>query len=350
MVPVPERLPLHGDTVTLAHGSGGRAMCALIDAIFLEAYGDAGIDAKADAAALPLAELVAAGERLVFTTDSFVIDPIVFPGGDLGSLAVCGTVNDLAVAGARPVALSAAFIIEAGLDFGTLRRLAASMAEAARAAGTTIVTGDTKVVDRGAADKVFITTSGVGVVPAGRDLGPHRIAPGDKVIVNDAIGTHGAAVMAARGDLKLATSLKSDCRPLNALTEALLAAAPGTRILRDATRGGVATVACEFALASGCGIRLEEARLPVGDAVRGMAEILGLDPLYLANEGVFVAVVPAAEAEAARARLAAMDGGADAAIIGEVTGEHPGDVVMVSPFGGERLVDILDGEQLPRIC
>lgn len=325
-------------------------MRALIDSIFLEAFGDSGIDAKGDAALFALADLAATGDRLVFTTDSFVIDPIVFPGGDLGKLAVCGTVNDLAVAGARPLALSAAFIIEAGLDFALLRRLAASMAATAREAGIGIVTGDTKVVDRGAADKVFITTSGFGVVPRGRALDPLRIAPGDKVIVSDAIGAHGAAVMAARGDLKLTTSLVSDCRPLTPLTEALLAAAPGTRVMRDATRGGVATVACEFALASRLGIRIEEGRLAVGDEVRGIAEILGLDPLYLANEGVFVAVVPAAEADAACARLAAMDGGAGVAIVGEVTDDHPGEVVMVSPFGGERLVDMLDGEQLPRIC
>ena len=349
---MPERLAVHGDIVTLAHGSGGRAMRALIDGVFLDAFGDSGINEKDDAAAFSLAELSENGERLVFTTDSFVIDPIVFPGGDLGRLSVCGTVNDLAVAGARPAALSAAFIVEAGFPFRELRTIAASMAEAAGEAGVGIITGDTKVVDRGAADKLFITTSGIGVVPAGRDLGPHRIAPGDKVIVSDAIGAHGAAVMAARGDMNIGTSLVSDCKPLNPLTEALLDAAPSTRIMRDATRGGVATILCEFALASRRLIRIEEARLNVSDPVRGMAEILGLDPLYLANEGVFVAIVAAEEAEAARDRLAGMAGGEGAAIIGEVGDEDEGagEVVMISPFGGERLVDMLDGEQLPRIC
>jgi hydrogenase expression/formation protein HypE len=224
------------------------------------------------------------------------------------------------------------------------------MAAAAREAGVPIVTGDTKVVDRGAADKVFITTTGIGVIPAGRDLGPHKIRPGDQILVNDSLGAHGAAVMAARGDLKLATSLQSDCRSLVTLVEALLEAAPGTRAIRDATRGGVATVLVELAAAAGLACRIEEDRLPVADPVRGMAEILGLDPLYLANEGVFVAVVPAAEAEAARARLAAMPGGAGAAIIGEVREAPAGEVVMSSLFGGERLVDMLDGDQLPRIC
>ena len=347
---MPDRLPLAGDTVTLSHGSGGRAMRALIDNVFLDAFGDVGIDAKDDAATHFLADLATGGDRLVVTTDGFVIDPIVFPGGDLGKLAVCGTVNDLAVSGAQPVALTAAFVIEAGLPLDLLRRLAGSMAQAAREADVPIVTGDTKVVDRGAADKLFVTTTGIGVVPAGRDLGPSRIAPGDKVLVSDAIGAHGAAVMAARGDLKLGTTLVSDCRPLNVLTEALLEAAPGTRAMRDATRGGVATVLCEFALGARCGIRIEDARLNVGDAVRGIAEILGLDPLYLANEGVFVAIVPAGEAAAGRDRLAEMEGGRCAAIIGEVTDDHPGEVVLVSSFGGERLVDMLDGDQLPRIC
>ena len=344
------RLRVRGDTVTLAHGSGGRAMRALIDDVFLRAFSDASIDAKGDAATFALAALAAAGDRLAFTTDAFVVDPIEFPGGDLGKLAVCGTVNDLAVEGARPLALSAAFIIEAGLPIATLRRLAASAAAAAHEAGVRIAAGDTKVVDRGAADRLFVATSGIGVVPAGRDLGPHRMGPGDAVLVSDAIGAHGAAVMAARGDLKLGTSLVSDCRPLNGLTEALLAAAPGTRVMRDATRGGAATVLCELALASKLGVRIEEARLPVDDPVRGIAEILGLDPLYLANEGVFVAVVPRGEAERAVARLAGMEGGRRAALIGEVCDDHPGEVVMISAFGGERLVDMLDGEQFPRIC
>jgi hydrogenase expression/formation protein HypE len=347
---VPKRQKVHGDIVTLAHGSGGRAMRALIDSVFLEEFGDESIDGKEDSAIIQFADLREHGDRLVFTTDAFVIDPIEFPGGDLGRLAICGTVNDLAVAGAKPLAISAAVIMEAGFPLNELRRISASMANAAEEAGVRIVTGDTKVVDRGAADKIFIATSGIGVIPTSRDLGPHRISPGDKIIVSDSIGTHGAAVMAARGDLNLGTSLASDCKPLNWLTEAVLEAAPGTRIMRDATRGGVATVLCEFAIASGLGMRIEEARLVVSDPVRGMAEILGLDPLYLANEGVFVAIVAAEDAVEAQRRLSSMPGGHAAAIIGEVSSEYEREVVMVSPFGGERLVDMLDGEQLPRIC
>lgn len=345
---MPKRLPVRGETVTLAHGSGGRAMRALIDSVFLDAFADTAVDEKDDAALVDFDS--SGGDRLVFTTDAFVIDPIVFPGGDLGKLAVCGTVNDLAVAGARPAALSAAFIIEAGFPVADLTRLAKSMAQAATAADVKIVTGDTKVVDRGAADKVFITTSGIGVLPKGRDFGAHKVASGDKIIVSDAIGAHGAAVMAARGDLKLQTELCSDCKPLSGLVEALIAVAPSLRLLRDATRGGVATVLCEFALAAKLGIRIHENSLVVSDPVRGIAEILGLDPLYLANEGVFVAVVASADAALCCQTLRALPGGAGAAVIGEVVDDYPGEVVLVSPFGGERLVDMLDGEQLPRIC
>lgn len=334
----------------MAHGSGGRAMRDLIDDVFLSAFGSGPIVEQDDQARLQLAELLRAGDRLAFTTDSFVIDPIFFPGGDLGTVAINGTINDLAVGGATPVALSAAMIVEAGLPVDDLRRIAASMAETARFAGVPIVTGDTKVVDRGAADKLFITTTGIGVILAGRELGPQRIQAGDAILVNDTIGNHSAAVMAARGDLKLATTLRSDCRSLHRLVEALLDVAPNTRAIRDATRGGVATVLVEFAQSSGLGLRIEEERLPVSEPVRGMAEILGLDPLYLANEGVFVAVVPAEEADAVPSRLASLAGGAAAAIIGEVTSDHSGEVVMTSLFGGERLIDMLDGDQLPRIC
>jgi len=344
------RTRLRGDIVTLAHGAGGRAMRALIDDVFLDAFGDVAIDGKDDCAQLGLAALREAGDRLAFTTDGFVVDPIVFPGGDLGRLAVCGTVNDLVVSGARPAALSVAAIIEEGLAIADLRRLALSMAEAAREAGVAIVTGDTKVVGRGAADKVFLTTAGVGVIPAGRALGSHRIRAGDAVLVNAGLGEHGAAVMAARGDLKLATTLRSDCRPLGGQVEALLAAAPGTRAIRDATRGGVATVLVELALAAGLSCAILEDRLPVSDPVRGMAEILGLDPLYLAGEGLFVAAVPAGEADDAVAALRALPGAGAATVIGRFGDGPAGEVVMTSLFGGERRVDMLDGDQLPRIC
>ncbi|MSU91255.1 hydrogenase expression/formation protein HypE [Rhodobacteraceae bacterium 2CG4] len=343
----PRRGP-RGEAVTLAHGAGGRAMRDLIDGIFLAAFGNAGIAALEDQARLPLADF--GGGGLAFTTDSFVIDPVFFPGGDIGRLAVCGTVNDLVVGGARPVALSCSVILEEGLPLADLRRIAASMAAAAAEAGCRIVTGDTKVVPRGAADRIFVNTAGIGSIPQGRELAATRIRPGDALIVNSTLGLHGAAVMAARGDLGLATALESDCRPLGALVEALLDAAPGTHAIRDATRGGVATVLNEFADAAGVCCRIDEDRLPLTEAVRGLSEILGLDPLYLANEGLFVAAVPEPEAEAALAVLRPLPGGAAACRIGTVTGAPAGRVVMTSFFGGERLVDMLEGDQLPRIC
>jgi hydrogenase expression/formation protein HypE len=337
-------------TVTLAHGAGGRAMRRLIEDVFVGSFCDGPPPALEDQARLPLAAFTEVGGTLAFTTDSFVIDPLFFPGGDIGRLAVCGTVNDLAVGGARPVALSCAVILEEGLPIDDLRRIAASMRSAADEAGVAIVTGDTKVVQRGAADKIFINTGGIGIIPDGRNLAAAHIRPGDVLIVNSTIGEHGAAVMAARGDLGLQTSLVSDCRALNHLAEALLEAVPEVRALRDATRGGVAAVLNEFALAAGVCCLVEEAAIPLQPAVRGIAEILGLDPLYLANEGLMVAAVPPGRADAALGALRHHAGGERAAVIGEVRAAPVGMVVMRSLFGGERLVDLLDGEQLPRIC
>lgn len=341
------RRAVRQDSVTLAHGAGGRAMRGLVEDVFLAAFCGRPSGALEDQARLSLDGLAG---RLAFTTDSFVVDPIFFPGGDIGKLAVCGTVNDLAVGGARPVALSCAVILEEGFPVEALRRIAASMRAAADEAGVPIVTGDTKVVHRGGADKIFVTTAGIGVIPEGRELGAARIAAGDVILVNATIGEHGAAVMAARDDLGLSTALVSDCRPLTHLAEALLAAAPGTRALRDATRGGVAAVLNEFAEAAGLCCLIEEERLPLKPEVRGISEILGLDPLYLANEGLFVAVVAPDQAEAALAALRALPGGERAAIIGTVRAAPAGALVMTSLFGGERLVDMLDGDQLPRIC
>jgi len=336
-------------TVTLAHGGGGSAMRDLIEEIFVAAFasGDAPLE---DQARFDLAALAAAGDRLAFTTDSFVVDPLFFPGGDIGTLAVCGTINDLAVGGARPVALSCAVIIEEGLPVETLRRVAGSMAEAARAAGVPIVTGDTKVVARGACDKLFVTTTGIGVVRAGLDIGIGRARPGDVVLVNGLLGDHGAAILNARGDLLLETMVASDCAALHGLVDVLVAAAPGVRSLRDATRGGVAAVLNELAEASAVGVRLNELDTPVRPEVHGFCEILGLDPLYLANEGKLVAIVPPDEADAALAALRAHPLGREAAIIGEVVADRPGRVVMQTRFGGQRIVDMLVGEQLPRIC
>lgn len=344
------RRPLTHKTVTLAHGGGGSAMRDLIDDVFLSAFSGEGRAAPEDQARFDLAALMAHGDRLAFTTDGFVVDPLFFPGGDIGKLAVCGTVNDLAVGGARPVALSCAVIIEEGLPVETLRRVAASMAQTAQEAGVVLSTGDTKVVARGACDKLFVTTTGIGVVRTGLDVGITRAQPGDVVLVNGLLGDHGAAILNARGDLALDTLIESDCAPLNGLIDMLIAAAPGIRMMRDATRGGIAAVVNELAEASGVGVRLDELSLPMRPQVMGFCEILGLDPLYLANEGKILAVVPRAEAGAALAALRAHPLGGDAAIIGEVTSERPGRVVMRTRFGGERIVDMLVGDQLPRIC
>lgn len=348
--PSAARRPLLHKTVTLAHGGGGSAMRDLIDDVFLSAFAGEGRAAPEDQARFDLSALMAHGDRLAFTTDGFVVDPLEFPGGDIGKLAVCGTVNDLAVGGARPVALSCAVIIEEGLEVETLRRVVRSMAETAREAGVAIATGDTKVVARGACDKLFITTTGIGVVRAGLDVGIGKAQPGDLVLVNGLLGDHGAAILNARGDLALDADILSDCAPLNGLIEALIAAAPGIRMMRDATRGGVAAVVNELAEASGVGVRLDELAIPMRPQVTGFCEILGLDPLYLANEGKLVAVVPAAQAQAALGALRGHPLGREAALIGEITSARPGRVVMKTRFGGERIVDMLVGDQLPRIC
>lgn len=341
---------LTAKTVTLAHGGGGKAMRDLIDDVFVAAFDNPAMGEMEDQARLDIAPLVADGGRLAFTTDSFVVDPLVFPGGDIGKLAVWGTVNDLAVGGAKPLWLSAAFIVEEGLPIALLREVASSMRAAADAAGVAIVTGDTKVVGRGAADKLFVTTSGIGVIPPGIDLAASAIRPGDRILVNSRLGDHGAAILAARGDIELESSIESDCRPLNHLIAALLAAAPATRALRDATRGGIAAVLNEMAVAAGVGMLLDESAMPLRSDVQGFCEILGLDPLYLANEGVFVAFVPEEQALEALGTMRAQPSGADAAIIGVVTGERPGTVAMKTTFGGTRMVDMLIGDQLPRIC
>lgn len=337
-------------TITLAHGAGGRAMRALIEELLLPAFGNTRADALEDQARLSLAELAHAGDRLAFTTDSYVVDPLFFPGGDIGALAVAGTVNDLAVGGARPLFLSCGLVIEEGLPIPTLQDVAASMRRMADRAGVSLVTGDTKVVERGAADKLFINTSGIGVIPAGIDLSAGNARPGDAVIVSGPLGEHGVAILIARNQLALEADVASDCQPLHDLVAALLAACPAARALRDATRGGVATVLNEFARASNVAIRISESAVPVREPVRGACEILGLDPLYLANEGLLVAVVPAVDAARALAAMRVHPAGADAAIIGEVLRDPPGLVTMTTSFGGERIVDVLTGEQLPRIC
>ena len=336
--------------VTLAHGGGGQAMRDLVDDVFISCFDNPLLANLDDQARLSLSDLTRDGDRLAFTTDSYVVDPLEFPGGDIGKLAVAGTINDLAVGGARPLHLSCAVIIEEGIEVDLLRRLARSMAATAAAAGVTIITGDTKVVGRGACDKLFITTSGIGVIRAGLDTGPHRIRPGDAVIVSGWLGDHGAAILNARGDLALSASIASDCAPLNGLIDDLLAVCPEVRFIRDPTRGGLASVVNEIAEATGLGIELDEASIPIRPEVRGMCEILGLDPLYLANEGKVVCVVAQDATELALAALQRHAIGAKASVIGRAVAEPRGRVIMETTFGGRRIVDMLIGEQLPRIC
>lgn len=339
-----------GATVTMAHGGGGKAMKDLIEDVFVASFGNPMLNLLEDQARLPMAELAACGDRLAFTTDSYVVHPLFFPGGDIGCLAVNGTVNDLAMGGARPLYLSCSMIIEEGLPIETLRRVAVSMQRAAATAGVVIVTGDTKVVNRGAADKLFINTAGIGVIPKGIDISANAAKPGDVILVNGSIGDHGVAILHARGDLGLEVSVQSDSQALHGLVQAMLAVCPDIHCLRDATRGGLATVLHEFAQASGVCIRLDEARIPVHDEVKGVCAILGLDPLYFANEGKLVAIVPRSAAKAVLAAMQSHPCGTEAAQIGEVIARPEGVVVLRTIFGGERIVDTLIGEQLPRIC
>lgn len=338
---------LRDSRITLAHGGGGKAMRDLIEEVFTGVFQPPGME---DQARLRDAALQEPGAQLAFTTDSFVVTPIEFPGGDIGKIAVCGTVNDLAVGGARPLWLSASFIIEEGTEIALLRRIVASMAAEAKAAGVQIVTGDTKVVGRGSADGVFVTTSGVGVIPPGRDLRAEAIRPGDVAIVNGVLGDHGATILAARGDMALSTGIESDCQSLSALMEATIAAAPDVRAARDATRGGLASALNEMAEAAGVTVEIDEDRLPLRDEVKGMCEILGLDPLYLANEGTLVLFVPEAQAEDALQAMRSTEAGKAATVIGTAVEAGSMPVVMRTSFGGTRIVDMLVGEQLPRIC
>ncbi len=340
---------LRDEVVTLAHGAGGKASAALLDAVFLPAFAPAAGDERApltDAAVVDLPS----GERLAFSTDSYVVKPLRFPGGSAGHLAVHGTINDLAMMGARPTAISAAFVLEEGMAIDALREVVADMAEAAAAAGVPVVTGDTKVVDRGAADGMYITTAGVGLIPAGRELAAAKVAVGDVVLASGTMGDHGTAVMLARGDLALEADIVSDTAPLHGLVEDLLAAAPGTRWLRDSTRGGVGTVCNELARDADVTVVLDEALLPVRPAVAAACELLGIDPLYVANEGKLIAVVPLDQADDALAALRAHPQGSEAVRVGAIHAEPPGIVVLRTAMGGTRIVDMLVGDPLPRIC
>lgn len=328
------------DIITLDYGSGGKKTAALIDEIIIPELGNNTLNALGDGAILD--------GQLAFSTDSFVVDPLFFPGGDIGKLCVCGTVNDLAMCGAEPKYLSLALIIEEGLPTESLRRIVASIKAAAEAAGVAVVTGDTKVVERGRGDGVYITTSGIGVVRY-PGLGPERMRPGDAVLISGTAGDHGAAVMLAR-DALMEGEIRSDCAALNGLVRAVLESGAQVRVLRDPTRGGVATTLCEFAESAALGIELDETAIPVRRDVSAACALLGLDPLYCANEGKMLAVVAAKDEERALAVMRGVPEGKNAAIIGRVISERPGKVVLRTAMGGGRILQKLAGAQLPRIC
>ncbi len=347
---LPRRPKVRDTEITLAHGSGGKAMRDLIDDICVGSFANPALEALEDQARFNLADLVQLGDRLAFTTDSYVIDPLFFPGGDIGKLAINGTVNDLAVGGATPLYLTCSLILEEGLPVETLRQVVTSMKTTAIAAGVQVVTGDTKVVPRGAADKLFINTAGIGVIRSQVSPSAQQIQPGDVVLVNGTLGDHGATILLARGELALSTTIQSDCQPLNGLIDAILEVCPQVRAMRDATRGGLATVLNEFARSSQVGIRLHECMLPINDEVNGVCELLGLDPLYLANEGKLVVVVPRSQAESVLTAMQNHPAGQQSRIIGEALEAPAETVLMRTAFGTERVVDMLVGDQLPRIC
>jgi hydrogenase expression/formation protein HypE len=331
------------DKILLAHGSGGKLMHDLIQS-FLPDLANPILEKMDDSAVFNVSGKVA------FTTDSYIVNPIFFPGGDIGRLAVCGTVNDLVMSGAKPLYLSLAFIIEEGLPLADLKTILGSIKKAAAEADVKIVTGDTKVVNKGSADKLFINTAGVGIVPEDVDISASNAKPGDKIILSGNIGDHGIAVLSQREGLKFNTPIPSDCAPLNKLTADMLAVSKNIHCMRDPTRGGLATTLNDFAEKSNVGIRIEEAKVPVAKAVLAACELLGLDPLYIANEGKLVAVVPAKDAAAVLAAMKKNKYGKNAVIIGEVTTDHPRHVVMKTALGASRIIDMPVGELLPRIC
>jgi len=341
----PVRLDARRGVIDMTHGGGGRAMAQLIQEMFVRHFDNELLRKGNDQAAFD----VGAG-RLVMSTDGHVVSPIFFPGGDIGSLAVHGTINDVAMAGAKPLYLSAGFILEQGLPLSDLERVVASMAEACRRARVPVVTGDTKVVERGKGDGIFITTTGIGVVPDGIEISGDLARPGDAVLVSGVIGNHGAAILSERENLSFETSIESDSAALHDLVATMIAAVPDIHCLRDPTRGGLATALNELAQQSGVGMRLDEAAIPLLPEVASACELLGLDPLYVANEGKLIAICPGERADELLAAMRSHPLGADAAIIGEVVEDARGFVQMRTSLGGERIVDWLAGEQLPRIC
>jgi hydrogenase expression/formation protein HypE len=330
--------------ILLAHGSGGKLSHDLVRKHIISRISNPLLDRLDDSAVLD------SEGRLAFTTDSYVVSPIIFPGGDIGRLAVCGTVNDLSMAGAKPLYLSLSFIIEEGLEVAEFERIVRSIAETAAEAEIEIVTGDTKVVNRGDADRLFINTSGIGKIPNGIDIAGANAKPGDRIILSGTIGDHGIAIMSKREGLNFSTTLESDCAPLNHLVADMLGGSTLINCLRDPTRGGLATTLNEIAGQSSVGMELEERSIPIRDEVRGACELLGLDPLYVANEGKLMAIIDEKAAEPVLAKMKQNIYGKNAVIIGRVTGEHPGRVVLKTPYGSSRILDMLSGELLPRIC
>ncbi|MFA5418459.1 MAG: hydrogenase expression/formation protein HypE [Bacteroidales bacterium] len=335
------------DTILLGHGSGGKLTHDLIDQLFARYFDNPILRQQGDSALLE----VTSG-KLAFTTDSFVVDPVFFPGGNIGHLAIAGTVNDLSVSGAIPQYLSAGFIIEEGFSIASLEIIVKTMAEEAHKAGVSIVTGDTKVVDRGKCDKLFINTSGIGqLCPENEHIsGGSTIRPGDKIIINGSIGDHGMAIMAARKELNISTKIESDCASLNSLIHESIQGCKDIRFMRDATRGGLGTVVAELTKGRSFGLRLDETKIKVQDNVRGLCEMLGFDPLYVANEGKVLVVVGPEESELVVSRMKQHPLGIDAAIIGEITSDHQGTAWLETVVGGKRIIDMLSGNQLPRIC
>ncbi|GGJ26812.1 hydrogenase expression/formation protein HypE [Streptomyces brasiliensis] len=331
--------------IVMGHGGGGTLSAELVQHVFAPAFGGEALAQLGDAAALSLG-----GVRLAFSTDSFVVRPLFFPGGSIGDLAVDGTVNDLAMSGAKAAYLSCGFILEEGVEVETVSRVAEALGAAARAAGVEVATGDTKVVEAGHGDGIFVNTAGIGLIPAGVDLRPQRVVPGDVVIVSGAIGAHGVAIMSVREGLEFGVEIVSDCAPLGGLVEAMLAVTPDLHVLRDPTRGGLAASLNEIAAAAGTGVVITEREVPVPPAVSNACAVLGLDPFYVANEGKLVAFVPRAHADAVLEAMRAHPLGAEARIIGEAVADHPGMVVARTGLGGTRVVDMPLGEQLPRIC
>lgn len=336
--------------IVLGHGGGGKLSNELVENLFLPAFHNETLDKLSDSAQLDVSELIKNGERLAFSTDSFVVQPLFFRGGNIGDLAVNGTVNDVAMSGAKPLFLSCGFIIEEGFEVEKLGIIAQTMGAAARKAGVRIVTGDTKVVERGKGDGVFINTSGFGVIPAGVNVAPHRAEVGDVVIVSGEIGLHGIAIMSEREGLDFDAPIESDCANLNFLVEEMLSVTKDIHVLRDPTRGGIASSLNEIAKASNVGIRLFDDKVPVPNIVRGACEMLGLDPFYVANEGKLLAILPREKADEMLAKMRLNEFGQKAEIIGEVVSDHPGMVVAKTVFGSTRVVDMQLGEQLPRIC